>query len=171
MNIDKHNVKVYINRFLDGETSNAEEEALYRFFSGNDVPRRLRKYKPMFDWYADGMKEPLPQKHSVRLHPMLAKICAAASIVLAFGVGFGIYQHYQESKLYDCYEGSYIIRDGEKITDIKKILPELRRTTEMAAQQERAVMSEQDKSTEDYLKEIKAGQNAASPSKENLPVI
>lgn len=31
--IDKHNAEEWIKRFLDGETSNDEEQALYRFFA------------------------------------------------------------------------------------------------------------------------------------------
>ena len=36
--ITKKNVRNYIEKFLDGETSNAEEQALYDFFKNEDVP-------------------------------------------------------------------------------------------------------------------------------------
>ena len=32
MELDKRNIEEYINRFLEGETTNAEEQAIYRFF-------------------------------------------------------------------------------------------------------------------------------------------
>lgn len=171
--IDKHNAEEWIKRFLDGETSNDEEQALYRFFAEKDVPRRLKKYKPMFAWYAGGMQGELPQPvHQNHIKQMIIRFSVAASIVLAFGFGFGIYQHYQElQEEYNCYEGSYIIRNGEKITDIKKILPELRKTTQMAREQIKDSKEELEKSPEDYLKEIKEKRAQQENSGKNLPVI
>lgn len=32
MELTNKNIEEYINRFLDGETTNAEEQAIYRFF-------------------------------------------------------------------------------------------------------------------------------------------
>ena len=46
MELDKRNIEEYINRFLEGETTNAEEQAIYRFFhtgersKTNTLPRR-----------------------------------------------------------------------------------------------------------------------------------
>ena len=37
MELDKRNIEEYINRFLEGETTNAEEQAIYRFFHTGDV--------------------------------------------------------------------------------------------------------------------------------------
>lgn len=31
MELNKRNIEDYINRFLEGETTNAEEQAIYRF--------------------------------------------------------------------------------------------------------------------------------------------
>lgn len=41
MELDKRNIEEYINRFLEGETTNAEEQAIYRFFHTGDVPSHL----------------------------------------------------------------------------------------------------------------------------------
>ena len=43
MELDKRNIEEYINRFLEGETTNAEEQAIYRFFHTGDVPSHLRE--------------------------------------------------------------------------------------------------------------------------------
>ncbi len=51
MELDKRNIEEYINRFLEGETTNAEEQAIYRFFHTGDVPSHLMGYAPMFAWY------------------------------------------------------------------------------------------------------------------------
>ena len=56
MELDKRNIEEYINRFLEGETTNAEEQAIYRFFHTGDVPSHLMGYAPMFAWYEGGMQ-------------------------------------------------------------------------------------------------------------------
>ena len=171
MTIDKHNVKEWIERFLNGQTSNIEEQALYRFFATDDIPHNLQKYKAMFDWYAGGMKgELLKAKQKRHLRPLMIRWMTAASILLASGIGLGIYQ-YQQKEEYDCYEGSYIIRNGEKISDIKQILPELRKTTQLAEQEIKKAESIQNKSAEDYLKEIHSAPKESRTDNKNLPVI
>ena len=51
MSIKKHkDIERLIARFLDGDTTNAEEQRLYDYFAGRHVARRLLKYKPMFRW-------------------------------------------------------------------------------------------------------------------------
>ena len=37
MELTNKNIEEYINRFLDGETTNAEEQAIYRFFCTGNV--------------------------------------------------------------------------------------------------------------------------------------
>jgi hypothetical protein len=172
MKIDKHNVKYWVEKFLNGETSNAEEQALYDFFASGDVPRSMKKYRAMFQWYEGGMKEPLPQPaRRFQMRRLVVRLSIAASILLACGIGIAIYQYQQEQELYECYEGSYIIRNGEKITDIKKILPELRKTTQLAVEQEKKITVESNKDADDYLKEINSGKAEAKADKDNLPVI
>ena len=47
MELTNKNIEEYINRFLDGETTNAEEQAIYRFFCTGNVPAHLKEYAPM----------------------------------------------------------------------------------------------------------------------------
>ena len=42
MELTNKNIEEYINRFLDGETTNAEEQAIYRFFCTGNVPAHLK---------------------------------------------------------------------------------------------------------------------------------
>lgn len=123
-----------IAQFLDGETTNAEEQRLYNYFAGRHVARRLLKYKPMFRWYAGGMAEPLPANMAAatarpRLMPLWAKAaaCAAAAVLVVAGATVAYLRHACTERLYATYEGSYIVRGGKKLTDLKAIMPELRR--------------------------------------------
>ena len=55
-------------------------------------------------------------------------VAIAASFLLLVGIGFGVQRYQKQQEQYAIYEGSYIIRDGKKITDIELILPELQAT-------------------------------------------
>lgn len=56
-------------------------------------------------------------------------ICSlAASVLLLVGIGMGIQNHIKQQEVYESYRGSYIVHDGKKITDIRKILPHLQAT-------------------------------------------
>lgn len=129
-------IQQLIEQFLDGKTTNAEEQMLYDYFAGDDIEPEFAKYREMFQWYSDGMPE---IKGKERTMPIRRIIALAASVLLLVGIGIGIYRHLQQQQEYALYEGSYIIRNGVKITEISKILPELKATeqtvTDMMNQQ------------------------------------
>lgn len=165
--IDGRNAREWIERFLNGETSNIEEKELYRFFSSEDVPHSLKKYRSMFEWYANGMKDELPRPKTHLLRTACGRVGIAAVVTLAMGVGWTAYRYFDHKK-YEYLEGSYIIRNGKKITDIKTILPELKRVNEFAIQQEK----EMDKlirfDADKYMEELEKEPQLKA---EDLPVI
>ena len=118
-------IRQLIERFLEGATTNAEEQILYDYFNSKDIAESLERYRVMFQWYAAGIPEQKAKHHKRTYAKWLA---IAASMLLLVCIGFG-YRYYQEQQeLYAIYEGSYIIRDGIKNTDIRQILPELQAT-------------------------------------------
>ena len=123
--INEQEIQQLIERFLEGETSNAEEQTLYDYFSGENVAENLESYREMFQWYAAGMPE---KKENPAKRSYIRWFAIAASLLLLVGIGFGVQQYQKQQEQYAIYEGSYIIRDGKKITDIKLILPELQAT-------------------------------------------
>ena len=118
-------IQQLIERFLEGATTNAEEQMLYDYFNSKDVADSLRPYREMFQWYAAGMPE---QKAKPSKRPYTKWLAIAASMLLLVGIGFGMWQYQKQQEEYALYEGSYIIRNGKKMTDIKQILPELKAT-------------------------------------------
>ena len=129
-------IQQLIERFLYGETCNAEEQVLYDYFNGKDVADNLISYREMFRWYAAGMPE---QKTNPPKRTYVRWLAIAASLLLLVGIGFSVWQYQKQQEQYAIYEGSYIIRNGIKNTDIKEILPELKATelqvSEMLEQQ------------------------------------
>ena len=129
MSINKDNAMLWVSRFLNGETTNDEEQQLYQFFAGDEVPAHLTQYREMFSWYANGMKEEdLPKSGKViemrNKGRRILQWGIAASILLAIGFGLG-YHFNPDSPDYSQFEGSYIIRNGKKITDMNVIYEEL----------------------------------------------
>ena len=128
MEVTKNNIEEYIRRFMEGETTNAEEQAIYRFFRTEEVPEHLKPYTEMFAWYEEGMPEeelskPKAQALWKRIPLEIWSTGIAAMLVVGIGLGivlsFGDNQHEDWS----CYEGSYVEVDGKRITDIETILP------------------------------------------------
>ena len=116
MEITNRNIEEYIHRFMEGETTNAEEQAIYRFFHTEKVPEHLKSYTDMFAWYEEGMpEEKIPME--------LWRTGIAAMLVI--GIGLGIILSFGDSsnEEWSCYDGSYVEVNGKRITDVKKIMP------------------------------------------------
>jgi len=123
-------IQQLIEQFLEGATTNAEEQMLYEYFNSKNVAQSLEPYREMFRWYAAGM----PEQKAITHTRLYAKwLAIAASLLLLVGIGLGYHYYQEQQELYAIYEGSYIIRDGIKNTDIKQILPELQATEQEVA--------------------------------------
>ena len=82
-----------MERFFDGQTSNAEEQELYSFFNSSDVPEALKSYQPVFGYFETGIREELNEKEAKDGDPsrkstlkkwLWIGTCAAASMFLFF---------------------------------------------------------------------------------------
>lgn len=129
MNIDQQNIDYYLQRFFDGNTSNKEEEAIYRYFATAKLPRHLRRYKKMFAWYAQQMPyDPattISLKRKKRERGIFAGIAAAIAMVLATASITLYHNSRLVEQAYQTYAGSYMIINGKKIDDLRVILPKI----------------------------------------------
>ena len=128
MEVTKNNIEEYIRRFMEGETTNAEEQAIYRFFRTEEVPEHLKPYTEMFAWYEEGMPE--EELSKPKAQPLWKRIpleiwSTGIAAMLVVGIGLGIVLSFGDNQHEDwsCYEGSYVEVDGKRITDIETILP------------------------------------------------
>ena len=163
MELDKRNIEEYINRFLEGETTNAEEQAIYRFFHTGDVPSHLMGYAPMFAWYEggmqgepgmsqpDGQEEVAGGKRSEKL-PVVGKegfyqripVAVWSAGIAHDGHCAGVRFYFRIRKTnadgsgeWSCYEGSYVEVGGKRISDVKQIMPCIIETLEKAERVEK----------------------------------
>lgn len=150
MKITKRNIDMWLERFMNGETTHEEEQSIYRFFRKGNVPKRLRTQIPMFAWYEAGMpgspEDFLTKKgkRSVRIPLIVWSAGIAASIVIVLGLAWIGWDKYQEmSAEWKCYEGSYVVIDGKRVSDIKKIMPYIQETLDEAERMEKCLAEQE----------------------------
>ncbi len=114
--------------FLAGESSQQEEQTLYNYYGGKHVAPGLECYRQMFAWFINienvSVAKPI-KKRNWRYFAIAATITAL--VLIGVGLVIGMTAEGPELSIDRMYAGSYIIRHGKKITDIKEILPELQR--------------------------------------------
>ena len=145
MELTKNNIEEYIHRFMEGETTLAEEQAIYRFFRSGDVPEHLKVYAPMFAWYEEGMPEekkemPIETKTKTfwkRIPLGVWSMGIAAMLVIGIGLGILSGLDNDMDDEWSCYEGSYVMINGKRITDEKKIMPIILETLSEAERMEK----------------------------------
>jgi len=117
--------------------ANKRERELYDFFSSENIPEPLLPYRPIFAYFETGIKEESGHQIIIQLpRNKRIKIWASIAASLLILISFGIY-HFTKGKDYNPYEGSYIVRNGVKITDPKIVNPEIEKTLYLVQQQEK----------------------------------
>lgn len=124
-----------VSAFLDGITTPAEEESLYAFFKASatgSLPPDLEAYRSMFSWYsALKVEEKKPAVSFWNRFRYIGVACATAAVVA--GASFIAKDALAyENPLYAQYDGSYIIRDGQRISDMDVILGTVLRAERLA---------------------------------------
>ena len=97
------NVHKLLERYWQCETSIEEERLLQDFFSGDSIPEELKVYKSLFIWkdqqkaiHAKPIQPFTPKKPLMYYFYPAMKI--AASVLVVFMLGIGIYTHYQQEQ-------------------------------------------------------------------------
>lgn len=125
-----------VDRFMAGETTVAQERRLFRAFApGRRVPPALEPHREMMQWYASLAPEAAPRRAALPRPAAWMAAAVAAGLLLTVGIS---YMH-RASALpddYRIYRGSYVIRNGEKITDLAEILPEVKRVEQIVSNQQ-----------------------------------
>lgn len=141
MNGQYKEIEDLLTRFFDGKTSNSEEQELYAFFKREDIPVHLEAYKDIFQYFEDGIKvETVADKYDFVNHTEIKKhstkkwtiVMAVAASILALLL---IKPVFMDSR-FDPYQGSYIIRNGEKSYDKEEIKAKEKEIEKLIAQKE-----------------------------------
>ena len=159
-------IKILLESFFEGATSNKEEGELFEFFAKGEVPPELMPYKSLFAYFETDLEQefhkikpdtiisdpgvidllstPLPGRR-IRLRrniPMKSGIRrrfllnGAAALLLIFLSVTAYHIIDNNDADFDPYEGSFIVKNGVKITDLNQIRPELEATMEQVLYKE-----------------------------------
>ena len=97
MNSEKEHISNLLERFMNGESTLAEEELLSRYFATHEVDAEWEPYKQMFAYFDSGMAdeaqpaaakeaEQAPQPNVVRLRWLRVAAAAVVALLLATGL-------------------------------------------------------------------------------------
>lgn len=132
--VSVENLDYMIQKFLDGETTCAEEIALENFFTDNDnLPERYNSVRDMFRWY-DGMNpSELPGKMHKRnrLNTIIQRLVIWSSTVAAgVIILITVLSNYSSANAAETMSGQYnhIVRDGRLITGTDEIIGDIEAT-------------------------------------------
>ena len=139
-------IKILLERFFEGQTSNADEQELYRFFRRDDLPDEFIGHKPLMQYFETGLADELGRPEEEAKAHKETKTHRLRNLRIFWGGVAASFLMILSASLYlmkpaDPYAGSYIIRNGVRITDLDLIRPELEATVQMVLLQEQ--MTEQ----------------------------
>jgi len=98
------NIEKLLEKYLDAETSIAEENELKNYFSGAHVAPHLEEYRKMFGYFSASKKEKFTKTIQLKSRKLNWKwLSVAASAVLLVSVYTG-YQKNQQAKAEKIYE-------------------------------------------------------------------
>ena len=134
-------IKILLERFFEGQTSNEEEQELYRFFGRDNIPDELIAYKPLMQYFETGLADELACPEEDKVAPKNTKTHRLRNLWIIRGSVAASFLMILSASLYlmkpaDPYAGSYIIRNGVRITDLNMIRPELEATVQKVLLQE-----------------------------------
>lgn len=124
-------IKVLIQRFFDGDSTPGEEAALYSWFAANPDAGEFERFRPLFGWFEALPRQNADSEAVPERKPRRRRWLAAASIALAVAAASFLALMLADGKsapadeLYAQYRGSYVMKDGKRITDIEAIYGEL----------------------------------------------
>lgn len=139
-------IEELIERFFEGDTSNAEEQKLYEFFARPDLPEHLEPYRKIFCYFESGIaaetaepEAPRPvRKNAFAKRWLFITVTVAASFLLLFVLN----NRREAAEEFNPYAGSYIIRNG-----VRTEIPE-----DMARNLDKLIMqSEKDRRKQERL--------------------
>lgn len=126
---DAAKIRRLVERFLDGDTNLAQEQAIYDYYASHpSLPDDLEQYRPMFGWYS--AMSPVRRRRQPWLR--YTGIAAAMALLVVVGLAHVRSDINADERLYASYQGSYVIRDGRRIDDVRLIYSNLAGAEQMA---------------------------------------
>lgn len=95
MELDR--IERLLEKYFEAETTEAEEQVLRDYFTGDSVAEHLEQYRAMFSFFSSAKQERFTKQVPLKTNkPYYKWISVAAVAVLGFGIYFG--NQYQERR-------------------------------------------------------------------------
>lgn len=129
--------------FMDGDTTLAQESLLYDYFSSTEVADDLKEYQSMFLLLSEASREDARSAKRVHPIPLWLGIAASLALILTLAVAFILPSHDTADSNYfaEVYAGSYVVRNGKRITDPAEIERQIKMAEQFAIEQDRLIDS------------------------------
>lgn len=120
MELDR--IEKLLEKYLEANTTVADEEALKHYFSQEKVASHLELYKPMFCYFSNAKEErfnkrlPLENKKIGPRNKLYGWLSVAAVAVLLLGVYFG--KGYQNEQQLKKQQAEYAYKETKKALDL-----------------------------------------------------
>ena len=125
-----------IARFYRCETSPAEEQALRRFLLSDALPPSLlddaRVILAMTEPELPAIAQDMAAQSRSGRRRWLAWVGRAAAVLVAAAIGATAYIGLQTARLEACYGGSYVIENGRRTDNLRRIHRQIERTLALA---------------------------------------
>lgn len=101
--MEQHLVEKLLEKYFDAQTSVEEEQQLKKYFANANIPDTLQKYRSIFGYINQSVKEKSTQKIHIKKHQKYRwmKIAATLLLPVSMYVGYYKYQEYQAQKVYE----------------------------------------------------------------------
>ncbi len=92
------NIEKLLEKYINAETTIAEEKELKRYFENGNIAPHLQEYQPLFGYFSTSKNERFTKTIQLKTQKMNWKwLSVAATLILLFSVYTG-YQKHQENK-------------------------------------------------------------------------
>lgn len=123
-------IRKLVDKFFEGETTLQEERRLYEYFNGSEVTGDMMTYRDMMIdlGLLTSMPHPIVERHNKKRPSIMRYIAAAAALA---GIIFGakvLFDAETDRRLQELYGGSYVIVNGKRTDDLKKIRQQIEET-------------------------------------------
>lgn len=93
--MELNKIEILLEKYFQGETSIAEENELYNYFSSQNVAQHLEQYKPMFGYFTLAKEQMLQQEIPLQSKKRyVAWLSVAASVAVLLGIGTYVFYNY-----------------------------------------------------------------------------
>lgn len=127
-------IEKLIDDFFEGKTSNREEEILYDYFARRQYPEHLAKYAPIFNSIKSELQPAQQPSNKPILRRRLLRYSLVGAIAACLIVAVINMPLFQSKAEVNPFEGSYMIVNYQKITDMEILMPEIEKTLALVSE-------------------------------------